>query len=167
MRDLLLSLSSPADRAAADDSDRTCRRRRQALQVSPALRARVGRARDRARRSPPGRAPGNAQRAQLVHGVSHRGSATGRDNHANVEVPAPLRPRSSGWEPLRRGLRDRPEQHRAQSWAIALRSPASERSPAPHGIHQIYIYCREASVSFGTGGPLLDTSWTFCVVGGH
>ena len=61
VRDLLLSLSSPADRAAADDSDRTCRRRRQALQVSPALRARVGRARDRARRSPPGRAPGNAR----------------------------------------------------------------------------------------------------------
>ena len=94
-------------------------------------------------------------------------SSTGRDNHANVEVPAPLRPRSSGWEPLRRGLRDQPEQHRAQSWAIALRSPASERSSAPNGIHQIYIYCREASVSFGTGGPLLDTSWTFCVVGGH
>ena len=61
VRDLLLSLSSPADRAAADDSDRTRCRRRQALEVSPALRARVGRARDQARRSPPGRAPGNAR----------------------------------------------------------------------------------------------------------
>ena len=61
VRDLLLSLSSPADRAAADDSDRTRCRRRQALEVSPALRAQVGRARDQARRSPPGRAPGNAR----------------------------------------------------------------------------------------------------------
>ena len=90
VRDLLLSLSSPADRAAADDSDRTCRRRRQALQVSPALRARVGRARDRARRSPPGRAPGNA-RSSCTGSLA--GSVPGSCSISSIGLPrlhAPL-----------------------------------------------------------------------------
>ena len=89
VRDLLLSLSSPADRAAADDSDRTCRRRRQALQVSPALRARVGRARDRARRSPPGRATGNA-RSSCTGSLA--GSVPGSCSSSSIGLPPACAP---------------------------------------------------------------------------